>query len=237
MRESAGVAGAPGGAANAPPSTAIAALAGQAEPSLLPSSSRLLRRLPADALERRYLQHLAQRLRRNPRDLRAHVRRVLIHHARADVAGVDEALVALFDVLGTQGYALRLRMLQQVGDLLTPARQRFFTARLADGSIRAAPATRPMVVVCRSDGTSAPDLVASARDAVARGHDERAQLLLEGAVTADCGDARVCAELLTLYRRRDAKAAFLRMRATLLGRQVALADEWLALARHFSMHT
>ena len=66
------------------------------EPSLLPPSPRLLRRFAVPGLARGYLRHLEERIERNPRDLHAHVERVLLRIGCRDGADVHAALVDLF---------------------------------------------------------------------------------------------------------------------------------------------
>ena len=69
-----------------------------------------------------------------------------------------------------------------------------------------------------------------ARQAIAAGRDDAAQLLLEGALDEDPGDVQVCDALLGLYRRRRARADLLKTRAALLGRRLALPEKWQAVA-------
>ena len=41
-------------------------------------TGQLLRRFPTEAMQRKYLAYVVQRVHRNPRDLQAHVQRILM---------------------------------------------------------------------------------------------------------------------------------------------------------------
>jgi hypothetical protein len=88
----------------------------------------------------------------------------------------------------------------------------------------------PIVVLRRAPASPASVPLELARQAIAAGRDDAAQLLLEGALGEDPGDVQVCDTLLGLYRRRRARADLLKTRASLLGRRLALPERWQAVA-------
>lgn len=214
------------------------------EASLLPPSSKLLRDFPVDGLERQYLRHLEQRIHRNPRDLLSHVRRLLLNSVLDDGEGVYGALVDLFIVLGYRGRPLRNRLLGVSGYKLTSEQRRFLEAHLEDGleasdvhlgtsrSCLSQQVSGKTSLVVRSGDSGEPgrDLLDVAMDALARGEDDAAQELLEGALEADPGSEPVCIELLALYKRRNSRDDFMRTYTAMLGRELARPDLWQAMA-------
>ena len=222
---------------------------GLVEPSLLPSTRRLLRRFTTPGLEKPYLHFMEHRIQRNPRDLLSHVRRVMSEHARGDAEGTHGALLDLFLVLGQRGRPLRHRLLGLVSECLTEEQRRFFHNRLESGvytsdvtaEVPRSRLSQPVagttnIVTLRStvdDADADTDTVELARAAIADGRDELAQTLLEGAVEADPGDEDVCRELLTLYKRKNLRAALLRTYTASLGRRLALPEVWRRMAADF----
>lgn len=69
------------------------------------------------------LSHLGDRIHGSPRDLRLHVRRVLLAYRSGRSGAVCAALVDLFCALGDKGLDLRQTLLQRVSDGLTPGQQ------------------------------------------------------------------------------------------------------------------
>lgn len=214
------------------------------EPSLMAPTGQLLRRFPTAAMQRKYLAYVVQRVHRNPRDLQAHVQRILMQWLLRDAEGVAEALRDLQRILGTRGDALRARLYTQVAGLLTPAWRRWLDPRGPQATSTDAarpgasgpppagfgPPRHPIVIARAEPGAPERALLALARGAVERGHDDVAQCLLEGALATDPGDAETCAALLALYRRRRARFDLARTRTALLGRRLALPAQWQALA-------
>lgn len=217
------------------------------EASLLPASRRLLMTFPVKGLERPFIRHLEQRIHRNPRDLLAHVRRLVLMRSIDDCDGVYGALIDLFLVLGYRGLPLRRRLLSLVRDKLSAEQTAFLHAHLEDG-VRPADVSASTTRSCLSPhvtGSTAlvtgpdpasgsrEDLVAIARSSLAKGDDEAAQGLLEGALEIDPGSEEVCMELLSLYKRKRLQKAFKRTYASVLGRQLARPDLWQTLATRF----
>ena len=218
------------------------------EASLLPPSTRLLRDLPVAGLERQYLQHLEQRIHRNPRDLLSHVRRLLLNRALDDPEGLYGALVDLFIVLGYRGRPLRKRLLKLCAASLAPERRAFLESHLEHGLdatedrcstprsslSRQVRGKTSLVVRTGGSGRGGTDLLDLARESLARGEDDAAQELLEGAIEADPGSEPVCLELLALYRRRNRRGDFMRTYTAILGRELARPDLWQAMATRFN---
>ncbi len=218
------------------------------EASLLPPSRRLLREFPVAGMERPYLGYLERRIQRGPRDLEAHVRRILLLHKLEDADGVHGALTDLFLVLGPHGRRLRARLLALAAGQLTAEQRRFFAHHLESGlSANEAMAETPQSrlskqvtgttrIVTRANGgseESSCDAVMLARESIGRGQIDVALDLLEGALETDPGDERVCRELLDLYQRRSLPARFLATRTALLGRRLGLPEAWQRLADEF----
>jgi hypothetical protein len=221
------------------------------EPSLLPPSSRLVRSFVVPGLDRGYLRHLEERIQRDPRDLHAHVERVLLRIAHRDRADIYAALVDLCVALGTCGRALRARLVAAAAAQLTPGQRAFLEAHLdagldassagaaVRGSCLAWPVAGTMQIVRRRRAASEPPRgdalgpVALAREWIASGDDAAAQSLLEETLERDPGQAEVCLELLALYRRSGARADFERTRTALLGRRTARPEEWDRTAAWF----
>jgi hypothetical protein len=220
----------------------------EVEPSLLPPSRRLRRRFAVPGLDCGYLRHLEERIQRNPRDLHAHVERVLLRESRSDGVELFAALIDLFIALGPGGRALRSRLLNRAAPRLTSDQHTFLDAHLdtplqADAPGAAVPGaclSRPVegttLIVRRRDAKSAErmDAAALAREALAAGDAAAAQALLEEALEIDPGLPEASLELLALYQRGNQRADFERTRAALLGRRLARPDLWERTAVYFA---
>lgn len=77
--------------------------------------------------------YLAHRIIDNPRDLRAHVQRILLLLAAGDEITLRASLVDLFIVLGDKGQALKTRMLDCASPLLSKTVAAFLRKHLATG--------------------------------------------------------------------------------------------------------
>ncbi len=218
------------------------------EVSLLPETRKLLRDFPAPGLEQPYLRHLEQRVLRNPRDLLSHVRRVLVASDLGDVAATEGALADLFIILGKRGRPLRTRLFEGVFGGLSTEHRAFFKSHLESGlaanepmpelprsrlSRHVAGTTR---IVVRSEHNDRADRsVDLARESIENGRYDMAQAVLEGALEMDPGDKEVCEELLLLYRQRNLRSSFFRTYTALLGRQLAVPEQWARLAADFKV--
>jgi hypothetical protein len=78
-------------------------------------------KLPKVWLDRRTADYLAHCVARNPRDLRAHARRIAVHHALADDRELAAAVIDLFIALGEKGSSLKRLLLDRHADELRRA--------------------------------------------------------------------------------------------------------------------
>ncbi len=203
------------------------------EVSLLPPSRRLVRPLPAAGLVGPYLRHLEQRILRRPRDLEAHVRRILTIDALDEGEGIAGALADLYIVLGRQGHSLRSRMLRIVEPRLNPELRDFFRENLEPGLSP----TDPMPSLPHSrlskQVTGTTRIVASSDPELANGDDDVEERLLEGMLDADPGNPEVCDALLDLLERDDNAEHFFRIYTRFLGRRLGRAERWRRMAAGF----
>lgn len=214
------------------------------EIGMLPHSRRLIREFPVAGLERAYVGHLEQRILRQPRDLEAHVRRVLMLRELDDADGMAGALADLFLVLGPHGRDLRARLLNAIEVHIDPRLKNFFRDRLDRGLDydEPMPALVESRLTRRFGGTTkivlGPDepidAAALTRKASASGHIDVALQVLEGMLDTDPGNTAASDALLNLVDSHDLGDEFLGIRSRLLGRRLARADRWQALARRFA---
>lgn len=171
------------------------------EPAFFACGSRLCLDLPGPDQCDRYLDHLRRRTGREPRDLLAHVRRILLAHACRRSEQVEEGLAELLGVLGGKGQHLRKRLLDLCTPMLSPDQlQAVATAEGGAGS-----AGLPLVIRQRRDDSSRTPgrqgALAEAAECLDNGQVEEALLLLEGALLERPNDAEITRALLDIYRR------------------------------------
>ncbi len=227
---------------------ALAADAGETTPfeveaSLLPETHRLAPRFRRAEWDNAYLDYMQRRLRRNPRDLKSHVRRILMLHGQGRNRECFGAMLDLFLVLGEGGKALRRNLVRKVEADLTPSQRVFLNDHLDKGLTASAPlpedagvllsnalsGTTNVVVQKKGEEKSVEeDPLEVARQLIAGEPPDEgtAQALLEGALRQDPGREEVCRELLALYRRNHLKDAFRCTYAALMGRRLALPRLW-----------
>jgi len=216
------------------------------EVSLLPPTRRLLRDFPAPGMERPYLEHLEQRIARNPRDLLSHVRRLYLASALDDAGAIMGALADLFLVLGQCGQALKRTLLDLVESQLSAAQHSTLESQFDHDPGAAAFADVPqsrlskrvigttnIVTRADDDAQTSSDPVLLARESTANGQHDVALAVLEGALSSDPGNRAACEELLELYRRHKLESSFFKTYTALLGRKLACRDDWEALAADF----
>jgi hypothetical protein len=185
--------------------------------------------------------HLTAAVSRNPKDLEAHTRRVLL--AAAQVPLSDRLFGALLDVflaLGPHGRHLREQLLDRVALHLDPEDQLFFRHCLTEGLRPDAqlPSTPGSVLDPAMIGTNR--LVEKQRVAVAEvgvleqaisllddGDLDGAKQLLEGALLASPTDAAVAKELLLIYKHSRDEAAQAAMVARLHEQGAAAPEGWV----------
>jgi hypothetical protein len=216
------------------------------EPSLFPTPQRLVPQYARVEWRAGYQRHLEHRIQRNPRDLYAHVRRVMMYR---DLGHNDRgfgALVDLYLILGPRGRPLREKMLDRFEDRLTHKQYRFLCSHLVSGlsaseplptgthSLLAKGISGTTQIVVRSDepGGEAQPVIA-ARRRMAEGDETGAQALLEAAVREDPGSMDVCKELLDLYREKGLPDDFFSMYAECLSRDLALPGLWEETQQQF----
>ncbi len=184
--------------------------------------------------------HLTAAVSRNPKDLEAHTRRVLL---AAQVPLSDRLFGALLDVflaLGPNGRHLREQLLDRAAVHLDPDDQLFFRHCLVEG-------LRPDAQVPTSPGSvldpaiiGTGRLVEKQRVAVAEvgvleqaisllddGDLDGAKQLLEGALLSNPTDAAVANELLLIYKHSRDDAAVAAMVARLQEQGAAAPEGWV----------
>lgn len=160
----------------------------------------------------RYLGH---RIVDNPRDLRAHVQRILLLLAAGDEVTLRASLVDLFIVLGDKGNALKARMLDCASPLLSKTVAAFLRKHLREGfkpwdsaisTMRMSLlslgyiGTRELVQGCTATTAATPvDALAQARACLEYGQLEVAIETLEAANEAFPDDWEVVTALEELY--------------------------------------
>ncbi|HIP53307.1 MAG TPA: hypothetical protein EYH03_04765 [Chromatiales bacterium] len=217
------------------------------EASLLPETRRLAPRFKIAEWNDAYLRYMQRRLRRNPRDLKSHVRRILMLHDQGRNEACFGALVDLFLVLGSGGRALRNKLLAQLQEDLSSAQRVFLQEHLEGGLTSLDPLPEETVASLTGGLSGTTDIVVgetsvgndpleTAREYMNRQppDDEAAQAILEGVLKQDPGREDACRELLALYRRNRLAAPFRRTYAALMGRHLASPQQWRETEEFFS---
>jgi hypothetical protein len=221
------------------------------EPSLLPQTSQLLPSFPILDWSNTFSQYLVKRVRRNPRDLRAHVQRTLLYLSKRDTDAIYAALIDLFLILGNRGSHIRNNLLRQAKPFLQIEQYHFLMTHMESGL----DADKPLplnTISSLSRGHSGTTHIVSRKTSDSRHSDSRpyeqamerirqkdwltAMLILENALYHDPGDEAVCRELLTLYKQQHARDAFYRTYTAHFGRCLALPELWLETESFFSIH-
>ncbi|MCU7805218.1 MAG: hypothetical protein KZQ96_18670 [Candidatus Thiodiazotropha sp. (ex Lucinoma borealis)] len=218
------------------------------EPSLLPQPSQLLPSFPVSDWSDAFSQYLIKRVRRNPRDLRAHVQRTLLYLSQRDSEAIYAALIDLFLILGSRGHEIRKNLLRQARSLLPEERYRFLKARMKTGLdtkerlppntfsslSRGLSGTTNIVSRKGSDPNSSPvNPLDQAMERYRQNDWLTAMIILENALNDDPGDEAVCRELLSLYKKHHARDAFYKTFTGIFGRCFALPELWRDTERFF----
>lgn len=217
------------------------------EPSLLPHPKALLPSFADIGWSNTFTQYLVKRVRRNPRDLRAHVQRTLLYLSKRDSEAVYAALIDLFLILGNRGTDIRKNLLNQAEPLLKKEQYQFLVDRMKSGldSNEPLPSNTLSSLSRGHSGTtrivsrkiSDPNHSAPLEQAMECFHQNdwlTAMIILEDALHHDPGDAAVCRELLSLYKKQQAREAFHRTYTSLFGRCLALPELWRDTEKFFS---
>jgi hypothetical protein len=107
--------------------------------------------LPKVWRDRRTADYLAHCIARNPRDLRAHARRIAVHHARGEDQDLAGAVIDLFIVLGDKGKSLKHLLLDRHDSELRRTGCYPALAQALDGALspHAAQIALPASIFCR----------------------------------------------------------------------------------------
>ncbi len=158
---------------------------------------------------------LTHRVVKNPRDLRSHVRRILLSIDRKDTYELEGALTDLFIVLRSRGLALKGLLLDLAETCLSESSTAFFRRHREDGfepwdslvstveaSVLALGFSGTHELVVRGSSAPAPgfsNAVEEARSCLEYGQVDAARDVLEWALKHDPTDALVASELLEIY--------------------------------------
>jgi len=211
------------------------------EPGLLPETRHILPNFKVSGWLAHYPRFLAKKVHRNPRNLLSHVQRTRLHHALGDANATFGALADLYLVLGSKGRSLRENLLEKTRDLLSEDQRHFlskhldsglttqhFTSSISNASLPGS-ADGNLTIVNRTNNTSEPhhsDPLLLSREYIKEGDPFTARLILETTLASDPGQKDICKELLKLYRDQSMRSAFFKTYNALIGRQLALADQW-----------
>jgi hypothetical protein len=107
--------------------------------------------LPKVWRDRRTADYLAHCVARNPRDLRAHARRIAVHHALGEDQDLAAAVIDLFIALGDKGSSLKRLLLTRHADELRRAHCYSALAQALEGALspHLAEIALPASVLCR----------------------------------------------------------------------------------------
>jgi hypothetical protein len=218
------------------------------EPSLLPRQRRILPSFSTLRAYNSFSKYLIKKVRRNPRDLRAHVQRTFLLLAKGDIEALNGALIDLFIILGDRGIELRHNLLARSKPILKKQQYEFFVAHMESGLNTNAPlpintfsslskgqaGTSSIVRRKHSNTSPSPtDPVDLANQQLLQKDWFTAMVILENALQYDPGDADVCNQLLNIYRQQNTREAFYRTYATHIGRRLALPEVWSETEKYF----
>lgn len=196
---------------------------------------KLCPNLPSPAHAERYLDFLTHRIARQPNDLAAHVRRILLARAYRQGKIVAEALQALFRVLGSRGAGLRAHLLGLCEPLLDAA-----TVQTLRNPASSSQAAAGIAIVTRSAGRETPTrpaasgesaLLTEALSYLEDGQIDEARSLLEKRLVAAPDDVGATQVLLDIYQRARDHRALVALRKQLEPLSESVRPLWEAAAR------
>jgi hypothetical protein len=211
------------------------------EPSLLPQPNQLLPSFPITDWSNTFSQYLVKRVRRNPRDLRAHVQRTLLCLSKHDSDAIYAALIDLFLILGNRGFRIRTNLLKKALPFLQTNQFQFLVKHLKSGlntneplppntysSLSRGYCGTTYIVRRKTKNSDQPDAnpLEQAKERYRQNDWLSAIVILENALYHDPGDDAVCNELLLLYKQQNTRDAFYRTYTGLFGRSLALPEMW-----------
>jgi len=184
--------------------------------------------------------HLTSSICRNPKDLEAHVRRVLLAVRAPLPDRLFGAMLDLYLILGPSGRHLRESMLDQASPQLDPEDQHFLRHYLAEGLSRDVQLPAALGSVLDPAAIGSVRLVEKQKAVVAEtsaldqavqllddGDLDGARQLLESALLADPTDEAVAKELLLIYRHSRDDAAQAAMLARLQEQGAPAPEGWV----------
>jgi hypothetical protein len=183
--------------------------------------------------------HLSAQVARDPLDLEAHARRVVLASTTRQSAQAFTAVLDLFLALGTKGHGLRKMMLHQVEGVLSSEENEFLAQALETGLTRESdlplgtyalldPAWmgRLDMVQHQRQQAAAQSVVDQAAALIDQGDLAAARVLLEDALLDSPEDEAVASELLGIYRHSRDPEAKQAMAQRLLARHGRVSDTW-----------
>ena len=205
------------------------------DPALIPRQYLLfpdLEELPEN------VDFLSKRIQRNPRRLREHVQRIMLHRKRRESRDTFDAMTDLFLVLGESGQELRRNLLKKTRKILTAKQYIFLRYHLrkaltldalqsflvdnADHRQRRSELVQDRFL----NGSGEATTLERARFYLRNDDLSNAQILLETALTEDPGDPQIVEALLSFYVDNQLASAFFHTYYSNLGRGLANAALW-----------
>jgi hypothetical protein len=177
---------------------------------------------------------------RDPQNLQAQVRRILLLIDAGNRDLLPGALSDLFIALGKHGESLRYALLQQAEPLLDEEDLHFLRAHLSTGIDARAPlqmisgslltqsleGAADLIERQRVEHTADQGVLAEANALLEEGNLEAARDLLENAVLATPSDTAIAEELLLIYRHSRDDAALTQMKEKLIAQTGGLPPPW-----------
>jgi hypothetical protein len=194
------------------------------------------------------MEYITYRIVRSPKDLRNHVRRIVLQHDIGDSEALYAALLDLFIVLGNKGRALRKRVLDGARSRLGIQQYRALSACLDSDSVRCNGLPAPpdsmlaagvigmqkLVEAVDGENESTRDPLIEARDHIEYCQLEQAQAVLEQAIMDQPQRLELHEELLEIYRSTRDEASLLAFWRRLNDVHGSAPDLWQTAADSFS---
>lgn len=190
----------------------------------------------------RYLSH---HIRRYPHDLRAHMQRILLAKSSANTLDdcLDGSVLDLFLALGSAGETLKARVLELCADEMNAETHALLKTMLAEGAtpdqgtawvngsmLATGDSSTPQKLLTLQRTEEVRDyssLQAEIQDCLEYGQLERAQALLEQAVTSGQSTPELEQELLVIYRHTRNKTGLEKFAVALSAGGTELSEQWM----------
>lgn len=199
------------------------------EPAFFDWHGRLCPELPGAAYYARMLDHLHRRIVHEPRDLLAHVRRIMLAKASQNKDQVATGLSELFDVLGEKGSSLRLRLLDLCVPMLSQREFQALSAGTKDesgGEGAALPLVFRQQLEKKLAASGNKDSLTEAAEYLENGQVDEARALLEGALLEQPDDEATARALLDIYRHSRDRRSLENMRGRLAPVSESMRHLW-----------